>query len=81
MNIFNGLKKGDSVVKILIGGGCETATIKEIEKIDKKTNTLYLEGCNKDYNRQSLYAFDTETGYACESLIPGFTSRLIYLEE
>ena len=74
-------KKGERVVKIITGGGVETASIQTVEKADKKTKTVWLEGCDGDYNRDSVYAYDQDTGRACQSYIPGFQSRLVYLEE
>lgn len=81
MDALHGLKKGQQVVKILIGGGVETATIQTVEKVDKKQKAVFLEGCEGNYKRDSVYAYDMTTGYLCESFIPGFTSRLIMLED
>lgn len=75
----NDVKKGDTIVKILIGGGVETASIVEIEKVT--SDTIYLEGCDGNYKRDSPYAYDLASGRLCESFIPGFTSRLIFLED
>lgn len=75
----NDVKKGDKIVKILIGGGFETASIAKIEKVTE--DTIYLHGCEGHYVRDSVYAYDLKTGHLCESFIPGFTSRLIVLEK
>jgi len=75
----NDVKKGNKIVKVLIGGGAETASIQKVEKVTD--DTIYLEGCDGDYKRDSLYAYDLTTGRACNSFIPGFSSRLIYLEK
>jgi hypothetical protein len=75
----NDVKKGSKVVKLLIGGGAETASIQKVEHVDD--NTIYLSGCDGDYNRDSVYAYDLASGRACSNYIPGFTSRLIYLEK
>lgn len=75
----NDVEKGSKVVKLLIGGGVETASIQEVEHVDD--NTIYLSGCDGDYNRDSVYSYDLATGKACTSFIPGFTSRLVYLEQ
>jgi ribosomal protein S3 len=75
----NDVKKGDQIVKVLIGGGFETASIATIEKVTK--GEIYLEGCDGDYNRESVYAYDLATGRACSNYIPGFTARLIILEQ
>jgi hypothetical protein len=75
----NDVKKGNKIVKLLIGGGAETASIQKIEHVDDKT--IYLSGCDGDYKRDSVYAYDLATGKACSSFIPGFTSRLVYLED
>lgn len=75
----NDVKKGNKIVKIIIGGGAETASIQKVEHVDDKT--IYLVGCDGDYNRDSVYAYDLATGKSCNSYIPGFTSRLVYLEK
>jgi len=73
------VKKGSQLVKLLVGGGVETASLVSVEKVTK--DTIFLEGCDGDYKRDSVYAYDLGTGRACESYIPGFSSRLVYLEE
>jgi hypothetical protein len=81
MDMLSGVKKGQKLVKILIGGGCETASIVTLEKSDKKNKRVYLEGCDGGYTADSVYAYDMTTGRACSSYIPGFQSRLVYLED
>lgn len=75
----NDVKKGDKIVKIIIGGGFETCSIQTIEEVTK--DTIFLEGADGYYERDTLYAYDLTTGRACESYIPGFSSRLIVLEQ
>jgi hypothetical protein len=72
---------GNKVVKLIIGGGFEVASIATIEHLDEQTNTVYLNGCDEDYSRDSVYAYDLKTGQACQSYIPGFSSRIVMLEE
>lgn len=73
------VQAGTRVVKLLIGGGIETASIAEVEHVDAQN--IYLKGCDGDYNSESVYAYHLADGRACSSYIPGFTSRLIVLEE
>lgn len=75
----NDVKKGDSIVKVLYGGGVKTASIATIEKVTK--DTIYLKGCDGDYKRDSVYAYDLETGRSIENYIPGFFAELIVLEQ
>lgn len=74
------VKKGSNLVKVLIGGGVESASIVKVEKVTK--DTIFLEGADGRYKRDdSVYAYDLESGRLVTPLIPGFTSRLIFLEE
>jgi len=68
MSVF---KKGDKVVKILRGGGVETATIQFVNGVKK--GKVLLEDSSLEY--------DAKTGQEIDPVIPGFSSRLVMLEE
>lgn len=70
-------KKGDKVIKILSGAGFETGMIREVQKVSKKKNMAFLDA--DDANEKSPQAYDLETGYAINSYVSGFSSRIIPL--
>lgn len=70
---------GDQIVKVIIGGGFETCSIAEIEHVSE--DTIYLKGCDGWYDRESLYAYNLHDGRSVNNFIPGFSSRLILLEQ
>lgn len=70
--------KGDKVVKLLIGGGCETASIQEVQAVNKKKGLVFL-GDDRDPEGGQTYRLDD--GRAVCSYIPGFSTRLVVLEE
>lgn len=80
MDMTNSVKKGSKIVKVLIGGGYETCSVREIEHVDTENKIIYLEGCDGDYNKESVYAYDATSGRECASYIPGFSCRLILLD-
>jgi len=72
-------KKGEKVVKILSGGGTETASIREVFKVSPKKGYVYLDGDDMADDGQNTYRL--ETGLANVCWIPGFSHRIIPLEE
>lgn len=72
-------KKGDKVVKIISGAGCETGSIREIEKVDKKKGFVYLDLDDLDDDGQNTYHLDNGKAVVC--WVPGFSHRIIPLEE
>jgi hypothetical protein len=65
-------KKGRSVVKILSGAGLETASIDTVLSVKQGVVTL----CNTEHTK-----YDAKTGRALENTLPGWSTRLIELEE
>lgn len=72
-------KKNDKVVKIIIGGGVETASIKVVQAVDKKKGLVFLDSDDRD--PEGVQTYRDSDGRAAADYIPGFTSRLIVLEE
>lgn len=64
-------KKGQQVVKVIIGGGVKTSSIQRVASVKK--GVVRLEGSCLDYRDKD--------GQEIDPVIPGFTSELIYLEQ
>jgi len=64
-------KKNDKVVKIITGGGYETASIQTV-LLSKKGKV----SCDDDGH----IWYDANSGFEIDPVIPGFSSRLIVLE-
>lgn len=69
-------KKGQQVVKIITGGGTETASIQEITKV--KGDLLFL---GDDFSPDAVGAYRISDGRAAANYITGFSSRIVYLEQ
>jgi hypothetical protein len=67
---MSNFEKGQSVVKVIIGGGVKTATVQKVESVVGGTVRLV----------DSSLEYSDKTGREIDSVIPGFTSELIYLE-
>jgi hypothetical protein len=65
-------KKGDRVVKILRGGGVETASLQTVESVKK--------GVVKLVDSEHM-AYTAEYGNEIDPVIPGFSSRIVILED
>ena len=79
MGMLDGIKKGNKVVKILTGAGCETASIQEVAKVSVKKGLVYtdLDHIEDD----GVSTFRISDGRAVANYISGFSSRLVVLEE
>jgi hypothetical protein len=64
-------KKQQEVVKVIIGGGVKTATIQRVKSV--KNGVVRLVNSSLEY--------DNLTGQEIDSVIPGFMSEIIYLEQ
>ncbi len=71
-------KKGQKVVKIISIGGVETASIREIQKVDKKKGFAYLDLDDVADDGQNTYRLNDGTANVC--WIPGCKHRIIELE-
>lgn len=67
-----GFKKGDKVVRVLRGAGTETASLSTIAKVAKGVATL----TDSEWQKYLV-----ATGESLEDPIPGFSTRIIKLEE
>ena len=70
-NAKSNFKKGDKVVKVLIGGGVETAVLATVASV-KKDGVRLIE---------SHQVYDSESFREIDPPISGFTTRLIVLEQ
>lgn len=79
------LKKGTKIVKVILIGGIETASIVEVAAVDKKRGLLSTDTEHvskpKDIEDDGVQTYRLLDGRANASYIPGCTSRLILLEE
>jgi len=71
-------KKGQKVVKILSGAGYETASIRTVEKVDKKKGFAYLDLDDVCDDGQNTYRLNSGKANVC--WISGFSHRIIPLE-
>lgn len=65
-------KKGQRVVKLLIGAGMETASIQEVEWVRKDKVKLVDD---------EAHEYSSDNGRVLIDYIPGFTSRIVILED
>ena len=79
------MKKGDKVVKLIIGGGFETASIQTIAAADAKRGLVSLDASHvfkpADIKLDGVSTYRIADGRATANYIPGFTSRIVELEE
>lgn len=71
------LKEGDIVVRALIGGGFTTESLIEIESV--RDNGIFIEGCDGDYEADSVYRFSKTTGRSVNNYMAGFSSQIVRL--
>ena len=64
-------KKGDIVIKVIVGGGFKTASIQRVLKVSKRAVTLV--------NNESL-SWSAENGREIDPAISGFYSEIIPLD-
>jgi len=64
-------KKGEIVVKVLVGGGCKTAAFYRVESV--KGGVVRLEGVEH-------LTYSDDNGREIDPAIPGFYSELIHLD-
>ena len=83
--MLEGLKKGDKVVKLILGGGMETACIQTIAGVCNKRKLISVDSSHvktaKDIEDDGVGVYRMSDGRAVADYIPGFTSRLVYLED
>jgi hypothetical protein len=72
-------KKGQKVVKIIAGAGVETASVKTVCKVDKRLGLAYCDPDDLTKDGQNTYRLDS--GRAVVNWVPGFTHRIVTLEE
>ena len=72
-------KKGDRVVKLISVQGIESASIREVVKVNKKKGFAYLDLDDLDDDGQNTYHLDDGLANVC--WIPGCSHRIIALEE
>jgi hypothetical protein len=76
--------KGEKVVKILSGGGIETASIQVVSAICQKRDLLSIDpdiSKPKDIQADGVQTYRLSDGRAAVNYINGFSSRLVDLEE
>lgn len=71
--------KGQKVVKLIAGAGTETASIRTVEKVDKKKGFAYLDLDDVCDDGQNTYRLADGQANVC--WIPGFSHRIVTLEE
>ena len=72
-------KKNRQVVKLLSGAGTETASIRTVHKCDTRKGFVYLDA--DDMTDDGPNTYQIETGRANVNWIPGFSSRIVPVEE
>lgn len=70
------MEVGDLVVRVISGAGVKTATIVEVFEVG---DTIRV-GDVDDFE-PSMYEYDTSRYQQTESVIPGFTSYLVTLDD
>ena len=71
-------KDGDVVVRNLHGGGFVTNSLVTIEHVDEN-GTIFIEGADGDYSRDSVYAFHGGNHKSINNYTPGFYSVLSHV--
>lgn len=72
-------KKGRQVVKLLSGAGTETATVRTVHKCDSRKGFVYLDADDMTDDGPNTYRI--ATGQANFNWLPGFSSRIVPVEE
>lgn len=72
-------KKGQQVVKVISIQGLETASIRTVEKVNKKKGFAYLDLDDLADDGQNTYKL--ADGHANVCWVPGCSHRIITLEE
>lgn len=78
-------KKGQRVVKLIRGGGTETASITKVVAVDKKRGLCSTDDSHvfkaSDIEPDGVQTYRTIDGTAMANYIPGFSTRIVILEE
>lgn len=75
MKFLKDLKEGDVCVCSLVGGGFSTESLTTIEYI--LNNKIYIEGCDGDFSKDSVYEFSNTTGKSVNNFMTGWYSQLV----
>lgn len=78
------LRKGDKVVKLLLGGGYETASLATVTAVDKKRGLFSTDESHvsraSDIQADGVQTYRLEDGRASANYISGFSSRIVMFE-
>lgn len=72
-------KKGRGVVKLIRGAGTETASLSVVYKCDTRKGLVYTDADDMSDDGQNTYKIQDGSANVC--WIPGFTHRIVPLEE
>lgn len=72
-NLSN-IKAGDIVVREIHGASHVTECLTSIEYVN--TDTIFIQGADEDYSKDSVYSYSRQSGFSNNNYIPGFFARI-----